>query len=570
MKWIPKEPVKKYKKNDLIINKLTNIRGIKNLDDWINPPSKYVHSPYDLDNIDEVAQKIIKAIHKELNVQIVADIDTDGVCSTGIMYNYLKELTPNVTYVHAQRSQGHGVGTVIDKIKEETDLIIIVDSSSNSVEDCKLLQEKGYDIVIIDHHEVDVDNPYATIANCQLGSYPNKNLSGSAMCYKVCQVLDEYMGIELADNFLDLTAIGLVGDMMSVKDMENRYLIYNGINKIDNLGVKEILKQSNIDFSEGITTTNISFKIAPIIGACSRFDKIELALELVTTDDEDRSVELTGQMIQMNENRKSEQKKTVESLIKSIESGDDIDDVKSNNVVMIIDNSIDSGFRGLIATEVVEKYSKPVFVLSKKEDKNGNVKYGGSARSIGVIPLKSMCQDCGYFNFATGHEQAFGVEFKEENLNKITAYFNEHLDDDDLQKVVEYDLEINVDDIDDFDIKQVEKFSKIVGQGFPEPKFKVTGIVVEEKTTKKLGNHVRAVMGKNNDTIKINCENDFALMKFRTNDQYAKDINEHFYDNFITEVEVVGSLNLNHFYNWGTRKTEITKQVFIEDYKVVE
>jgi single-stranded-DNA-specific exonuclease len=559
VKWVKRNDIK-VKSDLLLIEKLAKVRGISNLEDWINPPSKYVHSPYMLSNIDLAVQRIIKAIHTQQKIQIVADIDTDGVCSTGIMYNYLKELTPNITYIHSQRSEGHGVETVLDKIQDDTQLVIIVDSSSNSVEACKELKEKEKDVIIIDHHKVDRINPYAILVNCQLNGYPNKELSGSAMVYKVCQVLDEYLDIDMADNFLDLTAIGLVGDMMSVRDMENRYLIYNGINKINNLGIKEILKQSGVDFSEGITSTDISFKIAPIIGACSRFDRIELALELITTEDQDRIVELTKIMIDMNEQRKAEQKEIVESATKNIDT--------SNNVIIIVNNEIGSGFRGLIATDVVEKYSKPVFVLAHK---NGN-KYMGSARTVGLIPLKTLCQKSGLFDFVQGHEGAFGVAFKKENLEKIIDYFNKTLDSEDLQKVIEYDLELNADEIDEMDIKQVEKFSRICGQGFPEPKFLIKGLTVEEDYSKKLGNYVRAVMGSNNNTVKISCENNFALMKFRTNEDYGLDIEKHYYDdnNFMTELEVVGSLNLNSFYNRGLGEWVITKQIFIDDYRIVD
>lgn len=565
-KWIKRNNIK-VKDDLLLIEKLAKVRGIKNLEEWMNPPSSSVNSPYNLLNIDKAVEIIIKAIHKQMKICIVADIDTDGVCSTGIMYNYLRELTPNIVYIHAQRSQGHGLETVLDKIEDDVDLVIIVDSSSNSVEACKELSEKGVPIVIIDHHKIDRENPYAVIVNCQLGDYPNKHLSGSAMCYKVCQVLDEYLSIELADDFRDLSAIGIVADMMDIKNMENRYLIYNGINNINNLGIKEILKQSKIDYSDGINTTNISFKIAPIIGACSRFDKIELALELVTTDDENRAKELVKEMIAMNEERKANQKKYVENAIESIDT--------SNNIIVYVDNDIDSGFRGLIATEFVERFQKPVLVLSHftyEGEESKNNKYMGSARSVGVIPLQSLCMDSGLFHFAQGHEGAFGVSFAEEDLDKIISYFNDTLDSTDLQKSIEYDLELEASDIEEMDIKQVEKFSKIVGQGFPEPKFLVKGLVAEEGYTQKLGNHVRAVMGSNKDTVKIICEDEFALMKFRTQDTYAQDIETHFYDksNFATEIDAIGSLNLNRFYHGGHKRWITTKQVFLEDYRIAE
>lgn len=559
VKWIKRKPVNEISEDDeFVIDKLRKIRGIADMNSWLNPSSKFCHSAYDLDNIDKVCQRIIKAIHTDEEIQIVADIDTDGICSTAIMYNYLKPLTYNISYVHAQRSEGHGVHKVLNKISDTAKLIIIVDSSSNDVEGCKALVEMGKDVIVIDHHKIDKVNEYATIVNCQQGYYSNKHLSGSAMTYKVCQILDEYLDIDEADNFLDLVAIGLVGDMMPVDVMENRYLINNGINKIDNEGIKEILKQSNIAFDSGISTTNISFKIAPILGASSRLDKIEMSLELLTAEDENDITSLCKSLVEMNESRKKTQKEIVERVFTDLNT--------SGNLMIVVDNDIDSGYRGLIATDIVEKTSKPTFVLSYKDGL-----YTGSARSVGILPLYTICNNSGLFEFAQGHEGAFGVQFKESNLPKIIEFFNETLCEDDLQHVVVYDLEVDIEEVDDIDLKSIEKFSKIVGQGFPEPKFLVNGLVVDEKFTKKLGSHVRAVMGKNLDTVKINCEGNTALMKFRTNEEYAKDVELHYADeeSFATEIVAVGSLNLNKFYNYGTRKTEATKQVFLEDYKIL-
>lgn len=565
LKWVKRVSKKDYDEDDLLVDKIASIRGIYNLKDWLNPPSKYVLSAYALDNIDEMAQVLIKAVATNQKMAIIPDIDTDGICSFATMNNYLKPLGANLTenIIHAQRSDGHGVEKVLDKIPEDVEIVLIVDSSSNSVEACKKLQESGKTVLIIDHHEMDIENPYALIVNCQQGDYKNKHLSGSAMCYKVCQVMDDYLGIELSKEFVDLATIGLIADMMSLWSMENRYIINKGLDNVKNLGIREILEQSNIDYSKGISSTNISFKVAPILGACSRFDKIELALELLTTDDNERAKELVKGMITMNENRKKNQKEDVKNVV------DKLGEV-SDNLVIVVSEDIDSGFRGLIATEVVERYSKPVFVAKPFYDKDGSlVKYAGSARSIGDIKLKTMCEQSGLFEFATGHEPAFGYEFKAENYNDIVKYFNENLNSDDLQHVHYYDLELNIDDIDEMDIKDIEKLSRIVGQGFTEPKFLIKGVIVEEANTKKLGDHVRAVMGSNLDTVKINCENEFVLMKFRTNEDYGSDVEQHFEDNFITELEVVGSLNLNSFYNWGLRREVITKQVFLSDYKIV-
>ena len=504
-------------------------------------------------------------------------MDSDGINACSIMYNYLKNFVEDdlISYSHSQRSKGHGVGTVlpdlevenetlIRKIPRDTDLVIIVDSSSNDLKDTKeLIEQIGCEVIIIDHHEMDLENIYATVVNCQDGEYPNPKLSGSAMVYKVCQVIDEKIGEEFADDFLDLVAIGLIGDVMSVREMENRYLINKGISQINNKGLNILLKKAKVDTYRGISSTDISFKISPMISACSRFDKIELAIELLTTEDEDRMKKLSKEMIELNERRKSEQKEMVERFAEGLDD--------SNNIMIVITDEIESGFRGLIASEVASKYNKPAFVLYPMKDSNGDIfEYSGSARGVGNIPLKDLCQDSGLFNFATGHQSAHGLSFNADKYDEVVKYFNEVLDDSDFEKVIYYDLEVDANELEELDLKEIEKFSRIVGEGFKEPKFKVTGLTLAEKETKKLGSHVRAVMGKNKDTVKIICENDFALMKFRSNEDFAKDLEDEFYgDAFMVEVEAVGSLNLNVFYNFGTKVTEVTKQVFIEDYRLV-
>lgn len=565
MKWIKTKPRFTYEEDDLLIDKLSKIRGIKNLKEWINPPkSKFMISPYGLDNIDELVSVLIKAIANKERIVVIPDIDTDGIVSAVTMYKYLEQCGANLEpYIHAQRSDGHGLGTVIDKIHDGIDLVLIVDSSSNSVDDCKKLVESGKKVLIIDHHEMDVVNDYAIIVNCQSGDYENKNLSGSAMCYKVCQVLDEYLGLDFADNYLDLATVGLVADMMNLSNMENRCIVNQGLNRIENLGLQEILNQSKIEFKDGITTMNIGFKLAPIIGACTRFDKIELALSLLTTDDYDVAKALVKEMISMNDNRKANQKEAVNKVV------DEIGEV-GDNIVIAVTEDIESGFRGLIATEVVQRYSKPVFVVKPFYDEKGNIfKYSGSARSIGNIKLKEMCEESDLFIFATGHSSAHGIEFKAENLDLIKNHFNKKLNSDDLQHVAYYDIELDIDDIDEMDIKDIERFARITGQGFYQPSFLIKGAIVEEGSSKKLGNYIRAILGDNRDTIKIHCEEDFVLMKFRTSEDFGLDIEEHFKENFTTELEIIGSLNLNHFYNWGRRETVTTKQIFVSDYRIV-
>ena len=558
MIWVKREG-KKYSEDDDILTKLQRVRKIKNINEFIEPPMKFEHNPYELDNIDEAVQRIIKGIHTKENIKIMSDVDADGIVSCAIMYNYLKFHTENISIVHSQRSHGHGLETVLEEMSnhdnvvymdDETDLLIIVDSSSNSVEACKLVREKyNCDIVIIDHHAIDHDNPYAIIVNCQLGKYPNKSLSGSAMCYKVLQVMDDYLDDSEADNYLDLVAIGLVADLMDLNEEENRSLVNRGMKHIRNEGLQQLLKANNVDFYYGISSSDIGYKISPLLNACSRYDKIELALELLMESDTSRAKEIAKELKKLNEHRKKEEKEIVESVLGKVDD--------SHSVAVIIDNDIEANFRGLICMQVTSKLKKPAFVLTFNEEKN---EYHGSARSIGQINLKKYCQLTGDFIYCQGHEKAFGVGIKAEKLEQALNGLDELIENNESEEVIEFDLELEANEITHDMIQDVEKFARITGQGVPVPKFLVRDLIIQNG--EMLGKKVK-------ETLKLNCENDLAVMKFRTDQEYANQFFEALEDedNFFVEADIVGTLNLNRFYHFGKKELIITKQIFMEDYK---
>lgn len=113
-------------------------------------------------------------------------------------------------------------------------MIIAPDASSNEEELHKRLFEQGIDVLVIDHHEAESVSKYACVINNQLCNYPNKTLSGAGMVYKFCCYLDELMNCSNADDFLDLTALALVADMMDIRNLETRHLITKGLNHLRN------------------------------------------------------------------------------------------------------------------------------------------------------------------------------------------------------------------------------------------------------------------------------------------------------------------------------------------------
>lgn len=559
MEWRKREPAKPYSEFDSIHDKLASIHGIDDIHRFLYPSEEELHSPYLLKNIEAARAVIVDAIESRKLISIHIDIDTDGATSGTAMYNYLRCFTGNITYFHAQRSEGHGVELSESDVPERTELLIIIDSSTNSFDSCERIREKGIEIIVLDHHEQDALNPHCILVNPQQEGcvYPNKSISGAVVAWKMCQVLDDYYNSSYSNDLYDVVAIGLQGDVMNLMEYENRYIVHRGINNIKNIGIRALLEESKKDPNK-ITATDIGFLISPNINAACRMDKIEVVLELLIERDTIKAKELAKKVLAMNEERKKIQAYFNQKLISLVNEND--------KCSIIIDDEIGKGFKGLVAGDFCGKFQKPVMILSLEDDGT----YSGSYRAYGDFDFKKFLNNIPTVNYAAGHGGAGGVRYNKRNLKRIQKYLNENLSIEKEDQYLEYILEFDIDELNDKLIKQIESFYTISGKGFETGKFLIKNIRPQKKD----------ILGKDKNTVKVSAtpmsksyfydEEELlkmppsvTLMKFRTNEEY-------FDNSFIgKEIEVVGTLNLNEWVNPRSRKVTKTNQVFLDDFRII-
>jgi len=562
MAWKKRSPQIAYLESDHVITKLAKIRGIKSteLDRYMNPTSKELHSPFLMKNIEIASERIVEAIRKNQRIAISNDCDTDGVCGMAQFVRYLRDCEHKNYYVtHNERSRGHGVHNQLDKIENGTELLVIIDSSST--EDSKdaifSIISRGIDVIILDHHDVEVDYhdliPRVIMVNPQQIDcfYPNKHISGSTVVYKTLQMVDDIIGMGTVDDYLDLVAVGMYADVMRVDVLENRYLIMQGMKNIRNIGLMSILKV-NDKLKEPVTSQTIGFTLAPSINGTMRLDKIEYVIKLLLEDDALVAYNIAKDIKKFNDQRKAEQKEIVERYLSHYVNPD-------NKVVVVIDKDASKGYNGLVATTLAEKFKRPAIVMHVNQDGE----CAGSFRAYGDFKMKKFLVSNFKFGkyantikYAVGHEQAGGIGVHVSNLNALVSGMNAELANVHFDTDLEYDLEIAADDLTTSFIQQVEKFNFLTGKGFPTATFKVTGCTVLK----------RDVLGKERkDTVKITCDNNLALMKFRTDSDWGLDIIDE--DAWVNTVDVIGQLNVNVFVTRSGRR--VTNQVFVEDYKKV-
>ena len=249
-------------------------RGIPLIDVY-----RYLHTspvdiipPTEIANIKEGASLLVKHISQNSKVMLQIDSDCDGFTSFAVFMNYLNNLFPafvqnNIVY-KTHKGKSHGID--IDEIPKDTKLVIALDASSNEYEIHKKLREAGMDVLIIDHHEATEVSPYACVINNQLCDYPNKSLSGVGMVYKFCCYLDQLLGVDHADKYLDLVALGMIADMMDLRYFETKHLIQLGCENIRSPFIKMMMARNEYSIKGQLTPFTVGFYIAPYINAVAR------------------------------------------------------------------------------------------------------------------------------------------------------------------------------------------------------------------------------------------------------------------------------------------------------------
>lgn len=267
-----------------VVNRVLTNRGIplEDVEHYLQTCADDVIDPSCIARIKDGAQLLIQHLVNQDKIFILIDSDADGYTSAALLINYLNVLFPGLTQNNIQygyhEGKGHGLSDIISwLISQNFKLVICPDSSSNDYNEHKLCYDNGIDVLVIDHHEADQISPYACVINNQLCNYPTKSLSGAGMVYKFCCYLDKILQTNEAYNFIDLAAIGMVADMMDIRDFETKELITEGITHLYNPFIKEMVNSNSVMINRagGLTPHTIGFYIAPFINAVTRVGTLE-------------------------------------------------------------------------------------------------------------------------------------------------------------------------------------------------------------------------------------------------------------------------------------------------------
>ena len=562
--------------------------------------------------LKEAAMKIAKCVKAEANALVIVDSDCDGFTSSAVLINYLYDLFPAWVENHLTWFMHEGKQHGLSDLSLEPEsvglykLIIIPDASSNDYKYHEELHEQGINIVVLDHHEAERISPYATIINNQLSDYPNKEMSGVGIVWQFCKYMDNLMGVNYADNYLDLVALGMDADMMSLTSFETKHLINKGFQEeyVKNPFFSAICDKHSFSMKGQINPMSVAFYVAPYVNAIVRSGTMQekeivfqsmLKFKAFEQIPSNKRGHRPGEMEQLYlqamrtvTNVKNRQTRAQDAGMAYLEGLIEERNLLENKVLLFLlePGKIDKNIAGLIANKMMAKYQRPCCILTKVEDISGGdmimddgtgvikfapstikVSYQGSARGCdkaGVSNFKDICEQTGCIMFAEGHQGAFGLgiyshtvgvddEIAGDEILQFLAKTDEILKDisDEAIYYVDYiydNVNVNPEHIGD-----IARYPELWGKDIDEPFIAIKGL----KITKDM---ITLMSPDKSPTIKITLPNKLTIIKFNSSEE---EFNSLFSETGYIEVDIIGKCGINE------RGYRPTPQIYVEDYEII-
>ena len=511
-----------------IIDIILEDRGVEDIAALLHPTEECLVPFEKMKNIDKAAKIILDGIENNKKFLIYYDTDQDGVASGTIAYRWLKQNGADVSWT-INKGKEHGIAKANSSIFDDVDILWIVDSIETQMYPYKNALNAGVsEIIISDHHlcnhnmQKQIERTGRITLVSSAIDYPNPDAAGAVVTWKLCAYMDWLNLEDYSDDLIDLAAVGCIADMTSVgiESLENRYICHRGFGNQVNPAIKKI--NGSYDFN----SQAVSFGIATLTNAANRTNENEKAVELFLEDDPKKINALVNELKNCKESQNFEIADIMPILEEQAKS-------QMNKKCMFFFAETENEVAGLIANKLLEKFSRPVFVLKNKiiiNEETGEVEsheYTGSCRAVGVKNFKEYVDNTGLV-CSGGHELAFGLWFDAEVLEDFQNALEDALGDVEFIQESTVDIQIDQEQITDDLIKKIKMLNRISGQGWPSISVMVSGITDYEVGQMSGGKHLKLIA------------DDGKLLYIKWN--YSGDR-----DMFDGPVSVIGSLDSGFF-----------------------
>jgi single-stranded-DNA-specific exonuclease len=525
---------------------------------FFNPSFKAMPDPNKLVGMSAAVTAFCDAVQAGKKIGIFGDYDVDGATSTSLLFRWIGRMGgDSVFYIPDRMTEGYGpnVNAVrILKEQEAVELLMFLDTGTTAHESLDLAAELGMEIVIIDHHEQDSRDPKGILVN------PNQRREEGREFGYLCTVglvflflvgvqremrsrgffNDTRQEIDLRE-WLGIVALGTVADLMPLVGL-NRAYVALGLPRMANIpGIKalsELNRSKKDNLPAAFNEHNCGFVYGPCINAAGRIGDTRTGTFLLSTDDEQRAMEIARDLVEINSERKAMTELAKEKAIALATTT-----YKNDAVIVVYDNDWHPGIVGIVAGRIKEATNKPAIVMGRHGEN-----LSGSARThenfkIGAAVIEA--KESGLLIKGGGHHMAAGVTIAEENVEEFRAFMNKAAEGTKAPPV-RVDLALPVGKLSVNLVKSMDRMQPF-GMGNPKPKVVLYGGFISG--TKVMNNgHVKVFLTGEAGTAEAILfwgeETELGRALLASKNKF---------------VDILGSAQVN---DWGTQHTA---QIKIED-----
>lgn len=455
---------------------------------FLSPSLDDLYDPLRLRDMDKAVARLRCAIDQREKILIYGDYDVDGTSAVVILKKAVELAGGEASvFVPHRLRDGYGMhpGAIRDAAAEGVRLIVSVDTGIRAAEVVGLARELGLDVIVTDHHLPESTLPPAIAilnpnrADC---SYPEKNLCGAGVAFKLAQALFASMDWgpgrvrRLTESFLKLVAIATIADVVPLTG-ENRIIVkhgLSGLHDVRNPGLRALLDVAGFSGNSVPTATQVAFRVAPRINAAGRMDTAMRVVEMFTTGQAERARELAQQLHDFNADRQQTEAEIVDLVLSECVRTPVTD---AHAALVFCGDGWHRGVLGIVASRLVERFHRPVIVLGVE---NGLAQ--GSGRSIAQFHLlNALDARPDLMVKYGGHSHAAGLTLLPENVpafrEHFAGYAAERLTPADFVPEVGVDAMLRLSELSDVVVQQVLSLAPF-GFGNPAPVFGVVNAEV--------------------------------------------------------------------------------------------
>ncbi|MFN9721385.1 MAG: single-stranded-DNA-specific exonuclease RecJ [Planctomycetota bacterium] len=487
--------------------------------EFLNPRLTDLHDPSQLPGIDQAADLIVEAMKGGRRITIYGDYDVDGVTGTSILWHCLQLSGATVDYyIPCRLEEGYGLNkSALQQLHEEDPnrVVVSVDCGIASVEEALLAKSLGLDLIITDHHHIGSTLPQAlALVHPRLpgSEYPFGELCGAGVAFKlawaICQRLGEGRKAsprmrEFLKQAVGLAAVGTVADVVPLRG-ENRIIVRYGLTSLreqSSIGMKALMKIAGLFEKPELRGDDIGFSLGPRINAAGRLGQARLAVELLTTEDPERALRLAEYLDQLNDNRKTVERRIFRQAREMVTENPQWE---AHKTLVLAHHDWHPGVIGIVASRMTEAFEKPTILIALRDDGTGS----GSGRSYAGFDLYEGLASCrSHVISFGGHRAAAGLKLKTASVDEVrtalAAWADQHFHPTEEDSELRIDAEVLLSEVDMRSVRELERLGPF-GQENPQPRFVANRVELAEppRTMGEGSQHLSIKVRQHRTTLK--------------------------------------------------------------------